>query len=333
MLAFKLENFIDTHSLDRLADLYDQMNEKRLTVKDTGINYRMINHWDTMDIIHFGRNNKEGNRKFSFADFIWIKVVNELRSFGVKLPVIKKIAQEIYEPIPLKEIMHSFAQHSQALDQYYGKNKAELLKFIKSGAYKTADLRSDQELNYMQVLMIEAIGIGNLVSLIVFDDGEWFPYIKSQEPHYPKELLAKKEMRSQIRISITDIIYRFIVEDALKEYCQIFQLFDSKEDKLISDIKAGDYKQLDIRFKSKERESIEIKRSKTALTDLVNIIREKDYKEIILTDKMGKEFRVKAEPEDTPTLLKQREEIFANMDAISAESKGKAKSKSVRVKK
>ncbi len=322
MLAFKLENFIDTHSLDRLADLYELINEKRLTVKDTGINYRMINHWDTMGIIRFGRNHKEGNRKFSFADYIWIKVVNELRSFGVKLPIIKSMAQDIYAPIPMKEIMHNFAQHTGALAAYHGKDKAELMKFIKSGAYQTVDLENTaMELNYMQVLMMEAIGINNLVSLIVFEDGEWFPYIKSQEMHYPKELLAKKEMRSQVRISISDIVYRYILEDSLREYRQALQLFDARETKLINLVQAGDYKQVHVFFKSKNREALEIKKSKTALAELVNIIREKDYREFILTDKKGKEARIKAEPEENPALLKEREDIFANLDTIVAESK------------
>src|SRR4051812_8400688 len=112
MLSFKLENFVDTRSLDKLADLYELITDKRLRVKDTGINYRVINHWDNKGLIRFGRNSKEGDRKFSFADFIWIKVVNELRSFGVQLPIIKKLADDVYAPIPMMELMDSLAKNT-----------------------------------------------------------------------------------------------------------------------------------------------------------------------------------------------------------------------------
>ena len=46
MIGLKLEEFIDTKSLDKLAQLFEVLNEQRLTVKDTGVNYRVINHWD-----------------------------------------------------------------------------------------------------------------------------------------------------------------------------------------------------------------------------------------------------------------------------------------------
>ena len=52
--------------------------------KDTGINYRVINHWDEKGIIRFGRENKEHNQSSVLLIFIWIKIVDELRSFGVE---------------------------------------------------------------------------------------------------------------------------------------------------------------------------------------------------------------------------------------------------------
>jgi DNA-binding transcriptional MerR regulator len=328
MLVFKLENVVDTRNLDRLADLYELMNEKRLTVSETGINYRMINHWDHMNIIRFGRKGREGNRKFSFVDFIWIKVVNELRAFGVKLPVIKKIAGEIYEPIPVKEIMRGFARHTEILDGFHGKDKEEFMQFIQSGEYETADFSGvDMELNYMQILMIEAIGTGNLVSLIVFDDGQWFPYIKSQEMHYPQELIAKKEMRSQVRISITDIVYRFITNESLAEYRQKFKLFNEMETSLIDQVKKGNFKKINILFKSNKRQAVEIKKSKRALTELVNLIREKDYLEFVLTDKKDNELRIKADSGKGLAILKDKKEKFDNLEVVQRGNKGMSKVK------
>ena len=68
MISVKLEEFIDTKSLDKVAELYEVLNEERLSAKDTGVNYRVINHWDEKGIIRFTRNNKESNRKYSNAN-------------------------------------------------------------------------------------------------------------------------------------------------------------------------------------------------------------------------------------------------------------------------
>lgn len=325
MLAFKLENFADTLSIDKLADLYEPITEQRLTVKDTGINYRVINHWDNKGLIRFGRNSKEGNRKFSFVDFIWIKVVNELRSFGVQLPLIKKIADDVYEPLPVLDMMDSLAKNIDAMKGIIGEGKEEFIEYLKSGQYKTISADEvDQNANYLQVLIVEALASNNMVSLIVFDDGEWFPYIKNKEHNYPEELIRKKESRSQVRISLSEIIYRYVVLDAFKEYSEIFKLFNTGESGLLNHIREGDYKKILVLFKSKKRDVIEIKKSKTALAEVAEIIREGEYKEFILTDKKGKEFRIRENsPHEDAAQLKERERIFAEFAPAVAERKTK----------
>ena len=54
MFSLKLDEFVDTRSFDKLAEMYEVINEERLSAKDTGINYRVINHWDEKGIIRFG---------------------------------------------------------------------------------------------------------------------------------------------------------------------------------------------------------------------------------------------------------------------------------------
>ena len=301
MISIKLEEFIDTRSLDKLVELYEIINQKKLSVKDTGIAYRVINHWDEKGIIRCGRISEEAHRKFSFTDFIWIKVVNELRSFGVKLPVIQKIASDIYEPLPMVDVLDSLAENLDALKEVTAEDKEGFLNFIKSGEYKTADFNAfaaDFNFNYLHILIAEAIATRNSVSLIVFNDGEWFPFLKSNEHLYPQDLLHKKEFVSQVRINITELIFKFILEDYLTEYLNGLHLFTPQERKLLYYIKEGDYKKVFILFKSKKHEPIEITKSKTAPDELMKILREKEYREFILIDAENNEFRIReGEPE------------------------------------
>lgn len=318
MISVKLEEFIDTKSLDKLAELYELLNEEKLSAKDTGVNYRVISHWDDKGIIRFSRENKKANRKFSFVDFMWIKVVNELRSFGIQLPVIKKIADDIYAPLPMKELFENFANNLDGFKDYEIEDKAEFLNFFKSGEYKTADYDSlPFSFSYLNVLITEAIATRKSVSLIVFNDGEWFPFIKENEHLYPKELLYKKEFSSQVRVNITELIFKFIIEDYLIEYLDGLHLFTPQERTLLYYIKEGDYKKVFVIFKSKKQEPLEIVKSKTAQEELIRILREKEYREFILIDKKNNEFRIRDTDKEEPKALKERKILVKNDDPNS----------------
>lgn len=314
MISVKLEEFIDTKSLDKIAELYELLNEEKLSAKDTGVNYRVISHWDEKGIIRFSRESKEANRKFSFVDFIWIKVVNELRSFGIQIPVIKKIADGVYESLPMKEMIMHFADcMDEIVKDFEGEDKEEFLNFYKSGEYKTADFdKLPFKFNFLHILIAEAIATRKSVSLIVFNDGEWFPYIKENEHLYPKDLLYKKEFHSQVRVNITDLIFKFILEDYLIEYLDGLHLFTPQERKLLYYIKEEEYKKVFVIFKSKRQEPLEIVKSKTAQEELIRILREKEYREFILIDKKNNEFRIREGEAEKEKPIKERKVLVEN---------------------
>ena len=321
MTLLRLEEFTDTRSIDKLVEVYEVLCEERLSVKDTGVNYRVINHWDEMGIIRFIRNVEGGNRKFNFVDFIWIKVVNELRSFGVKLPDIQKIASEIYKPLPVMELFDTLANNLELFNGLEGESKDDLMDFLKKGEYKNTDfdaLNINLNFNHLHILIAEAISTRNSVSIIVFNDGEWFPFIKQNEHLYSKELLYKKEYSSQVRINITELIFKYIMEDYLIEYANGLHLFTQQESKLLNHIKVGDYKKVIVKFKSKKHEPIEIIKSKKAQEEIIHIFREKKYREFILTDKKGIELITKNEES------KKIESETPFLDFILNESKGES---------
>lgn len=322
MISIKLEEFIDTKNFEKLGELHELLSEEKLSAGDTGVNYRVINHWDEKGIIRYSRKGKVSNRKYSFVDFIWIKIVNELRTFGVSLPVIQKMANEIYTELPVKDVFENFAQtiksNPNMFKDFEGEDKEGFLEFFKSDEYKTADWSDfPYKFNFLQMLITEIIASRKSVAIIVFKDGEWFPYIKENEHLYSDELLYKKEFHSQIRVNITDLIFNFILDDYLIEYLNGLHLFTPQERKLLYYIKEGDYKKVFVLFKSKKNEPIEIKKSKVAQEQLIRILREKEYKEFILVDKKNREFRIKESDKDEPKPVKERKMLVPNDDPNS----------------
>ncbi len=292
MLNINLEEYLDNKDLDKAVELYSLISEERLKVRDTGVNYRTINHWDDHGLIRFTKNSAEGKRRFSFVDFLWIKIIDELRTFGVGIPVIKKITDEIYEPLPFKELMKNLAENITLLSDFQGEVKKEFVDFLSSGEYLKADF-SDLEFNYLHILVTEVISSQKPIFLVVFKDGEWLPFFKEKENLYPKDLLHKMDYHSQVRISITDLIFSIITEDSMLPYAEKMNVFDNQEKELIAIIKKGAYKKVHVLFKSKKTPSLEIIKNKKALQQLIGIFRQKEYREFILTTKKDKEIRIK----------------------------------------
>jgi DNA-binding transcriptional MerR regulator len=87
--------------------------ERKITFKD--ITYKMLNDWERAGLID---NKREGNewRRFSIIDAVWLKIIKELRSFGMSLKQIKiaKTSLEFQQnkcgvAMPLLEFYTAFA--------------------------------------------------------------------------------------------------------------------------------------------------------------------------------------------------------------------------------
>lgn len=75
--------------------LYETISMEIFTVKDTGIKYNNINYWDSLGMLH-AQQEGAGWRNFSFAGYLWLQTVNELRAIGLPAKLIKKVKDKVY---------------------------------------------------------------------------------------------------------------------------------------------------------------------------------------------------------------------------------------------
>ena len=292
MIKFPLDPFFDTNSIDKAMQLREEMSSPRFFVKDTGLKYRVINHWDAEGLIHCSRNVEGGDRKFNFADYVWIKVVEELRSFGVPIPTIKTITDEVYEQLPMKEIYDGLADNLSLLGDAEYPDKEGFIAFLKNKEYKNADF-SDFYFPFLHLFLSNTITGREALSIIVFKDGEWFPFIPSKEQFYPEEMLNKKKYSSHISICLLDIVFRFLSSDFAEKALKDLNLLSEKEKQLLEEIDTDRYKKVTVAFKSKKQDPIELKKGKKTREQLIDIIRNKEYKDFFITDNKGIEHKVK----------------------------------------
>lgn len=75
--------------------LYEIITKEIFTVKDTGIRYNNINYWDSIGILD-AQQQGAGWRNFTFAGYLWLHTVDELRAIGLPAKLIKKVKDKVY---------------------------------------------------------------------------------------------------------------------------------------------------------------------------------------------------------------------------------------------
>lgn len=91
------------------------LNNKERNIKFESISYRQLNSWDKVGLLTAGREGREW-RKFSIMDAIWVKIIQEMRDFGMSWEKIANAKKSLeYEnnlynvPMPILEFYTAFA--------------------------------------------------------------------------------------------------------------------------------------------------------------------------------------------------------------------------------
>lgn len=87
--AFDLD-FADYQFDDKFQKVRELMDNRRFTVGETDVVYRVINHWDQSGLLPDGVKGDGGWRKFTLPEMVWLKAMVRMRDFGLPL---YKIAQ------------------------------------------------------------------------------------------------------------------------------------------------------------------------------------------------------------------------------------------------
>lgn len=251
-------------------ELFTALMTKKFTVKDLTelnekINYRTINHWDEKGYL-LDQKDETGWRKFSFVDYVWILLLDELREFDV---AVKNIVPSLFIDFGIPD--------DGSEDVMKEKQKLREMDFER--LMKRID-RAYAADSFCRML-ITIISYKTPITLRFFKDGTSFQIYGNPAYHGIKfqpqlieynKVLTESNFQSSISISIDSLIKEFIANKDLDNISESMILTE-KEVEVLRLIQNGELQEVTIYFESGKPHKMELT-DKVKLVDAAKRVKE-----------------------------------------------------------
>ena len=282
-----LDAFVGIRTLVKASELHEQLNKPIFFLQDAGVTYRMVLNWDQQGLLEHSR---EGNgnkwRRYDYVQYIWIKVINELRTFGVPIPIILKFRSEVLARFKVKWLFEVFSLNPELLDRVSGDEaKEELLSVIESKEYESID--DGTSVSLLQLLIAETLTSKVPVSLIVFADGHLITFFENQQALLDPADVHKLTYETHVKVSITNILKTFLTEGKDSFLAPQLAILPDNEKKLLEIIHSGEYEKITINFRDKKMNSFELVKEQDVKRRIVDILQDSKYQDIVIKTHKG----------------------------------------------
>lgn len=296
---FKVDSFPyeDRHEIIRNnPEHFGMANIKTLeplfTRGDVGIDLRKIYHWEQEGLLTVNNENREW-RKYSFVDYVWIKIIEQLRELKVGLETIHKIKDDLFDldedvmmdgvKKMLNDPEYSHLWEREDTKELRKKTKSEIIEGFRSigmcqlWCYIGATIHSRSP----ATILTTQHGVLGFFA--------WNEYGRTEKLTLFLELLSENAIT--IQINLFDIIRQFLKNDKIDIHqYYILDLLTENEKIIIDLIRGRRFNEVTIYQKNGEIERISTKerRAVKELTHQVYSLMQKgDYKKIEINVENG----------------------------------------------
>lgn len=295
-----------TQSLIRLFDMLQNPylhQKKEVRLKMENISSRVLNHWEKEKLM-LSHRKTSGWRSYSIEETVWLMIVNELRTMGTPIELIRKLKTHLQKEFSFEDSFEEFKKIQSIVEE--GKPGA-IEKFAKSIGLQNEDVVELESIisnsngnkgfkkvitNQLRLFIAEYIIYRTPMYLWLFKDGTYVPWKDASVELIPHKELVKLKDETYVSISIGNIMKRFLKEaDPVKELPQLHML-DENECFLLETINSGEYESLKIAFKNRKMQSIELSKEEDPKKRVVDILTEGNYQTITIKQHQGRITRI-----------------------------------------
>ncbi|MGZ5134568.1 MAG: MerR family transcriptional regulator [Flavitalea sp.] len=276
-------------------DLLDNLLNPQFTISDINIAHRTILHWEKEELIN--KQDSGGWRRYSFCDYIWLRMLREMRNFGVPINTLKTVKKELFsfdKEIPTGEITdETFIKAKGLISELPEEEiKNTLQHFTKDDLIN--QLNQNTLFSRLNSIILEAIYTRVPFYLLLNPDGTFKISVLYEEgfAQHVDQLLNTFEKQSTLLINITKIIADFYSSEKFsgKTYFNLTPV-SRQEKEIIDIIRSGGVNKIDITLKGGEHFFVEIQRRHPAqnfLDQVQRIIAKNNYSRITFDSENGR---------------------------------------------
>lgn len=204
---------------DYITKVFVDVYNAQFTIKDLGVEHRWIIHWEKEGLLFNPKKEKDEKwRKFNTIEFVWLRLIVELREFKVPLKVIKKLKEKLTLPPTEKEL-----ESAMAISKIGQKllNEPEF-------DYEFEKVLAGQSL--LQRLTIDTLVSGTNIKVMINKEGKCIPYMEEYIMNeLTKEYFVTAFRENHVSISISNIILKLFNVLPPKTLLNTYQLISEKQ--------------------------------------------------------------------------------------------------------
>lgn len=293
--TYNYEVYFGNEVLKNAGELLEGFERPLLSRNDTQITHRVLNWWVKEKVIS---DNVLETKKFTFVEFVWIKIVEQLRNLSIGLNVTKSFKDQFLKSIKVKGIITKEKKVESFLKtvKLNKEQKKQLLALLNS------NIEKEHTLTILHLLITDYFIKRRSISLGIFSDGSFIIIDKNKEGLANAENNKQLHFSTYITVSLSEILKEFLLSPIAGNILKHILLPFVAENKAIETINSGNYKNITLYFKNKKNSPIQIKAGDEAKEKLMERLFYNDQNEISeieVIDKKGNTIKYNS----TPTLI------------------------------
>jgi DNA-binding transcriptional MerR regulator len=225
------------------------LQEKRFTVKEADITYRVANHWESVGLIDNERTTDQGWRKYSILDLVWLRLISDMRQLGVPIEVLSSVKKSL---------------ESKFIEDRLDKHKRRVA--------------------LLEIYIAAALVYGEVVYLVVLPDGRTEPMSYTEYVN----TLPFAGIGHHVHISISHVLQRLFPKLAVQTNFKSTISVADDELELIFLLRTGNYETITVRGKDGRIESFEVEQHVATEKRIVELLQEGKYQDIEIKQRDGR---------------------------------------------
>lgn len=295
----ELEYIIEKKYIDIFPNLEKSLHEPRFTINDLNVTPRDATYWDKKNILPTLQPGNTTRRKYTLKQAIWIKIIQQLRSFDISLNQIRKIKENVLmNELSAKTLLEN--EEVRFIVQQLSKQTGNTIEFENF----LADPEFQKELakktfDNLEIFIVYTMIFRRDVSYIIFEDGECFPYVFDKHEYFVKEIEDFGSIMKQphLTISISKAYSQLITDWSEKSWLEEISILTKEEIQIIELLRDDRTQELKIYKNGKKPDRvIQVSKEKSiALNDFANYIVKNGYQNVIVNTRRGKPVNFRSE--------------------------------------